>query len=293
MIMDPEKFQDLVQAEICQFVANDPRNRLHELDNTEIFQAPLVGFVTGDDPIFTELKSVIGTFHLTPREAMTKKYKKTSTRIPKAKELGVISYILPIAEVTREENARMTDRPSPKWAHTRLYGQQFNDALQVHLVEFLEARGFLAVAPEQTPRVFRQKEDSRVGWTSNWSHRHIAYAAGLGTFGLSDGLITSVGKAHRTGSIVVNHRVTSITRPQDIHAGCLYFRDGSCKQCLERCPVGAISGQGHDKKKCGEFVFSQVPYIREQYGIPIYACGLCQCGVPCEKKDPVRSSLSQ
>ena len=42
----------------------------------------------------------------------------------------------------------------------------------------------------------------RFGFASTWSERHAAYASGLGTFGLSDGLITPRGQAMRCGSVV-------------------------------------------------------------------------------------------
>jgi epoxyqueuosine reductase len=42
----------------------------------------------------------------------------------------------------------------------------------------------------------------RYSYASSWSERHAAYAAGLGTFGLCDGLITARGKAVRFGSII-------------------------------------------------------------------------------------------
>lgn len=38
-----------------------------------------------------------------------------------------------------------------------------------------------------------------IGIASRWSERHAAYAAGLGTFSLSDGFISSRGIAHRCG----------------------------------------------------------------------------------------------
>jgi epoxyqueuosine reductase QueG len=41
-------------------------------------------------------------------------------------------------------------------------------------------------------------------FSSNWSERHAAYTAGLGTFGLCDGLITPLGKAMRVGEGVRN-----------------------------------------------------------------------------------------
>jgi epoxyqueuosine reductase QueG len=180
----------------------------------------------------------------------------------------------------------MTDRPSERWANTRLFGQEFNDSLQRNVVEFLNQQGYFAIAPDMEKKVFKQLQDSRVGWTSTWSMRHVAFAAGLGTFGLSDGLITAAGKAIRIGSVVVNQHLDSPERPADIHQNCTYFQTGGCMACVPRCPAGAITEKGHDKNVCGKFVFSHIKYIKETYGINIYACGLCQTGVPCERGIP-------
>jgi epoxyqueuosine reductase QueG len=201
---------------------------------------------------------------------------------PPERELGVISFVLPISSRTRDQNAGARDRPSERWAHTRLFGEQFNRKLQAHVVSLLEERGHLAVAPEQEPELFRIFVDERVGWTSVWSQRHVAFGAGLGSFGLSDGLITAAGKAHRLGSVVVNRRLESSSRPEDIHGDCLWYQGLSCRSCAKRCPAGAITEDGHDKARCMRFVFEQIAFIKERYGIEIYACGLCQAGVPCE-----------
>ncbi len=289
MKISQQEFKHLVTQEIERIVREDAANRFEKLDQSPIYQTPLVGFVSGIDPIFTRLKEVIGKFHLTPVEAITKYAERKGIEPPVADQVGVISYILPIAQTTRDENARMNDRPSERWAHTRLFGQDFNSKLQTHLAEFLEQHGFIAIAPEQEKKLFRMFQDKTVGWASTWSQRHMAYAAGLGTFGLSDALITPAGKAHRVGSVVVNFPLDSPARPPDIHQYCLFFQTGGCKVCVKRCPAGAITERGHDKNRCGEFVFSQVPYIREHYSINIYACGLCQTGVPCEKGIPKSS----
>lgn len=290
MVMEQDEFKDLVSSEIERFVQEDESNRLELLDNTPIYQKPLVGFVSGDDPIFLQLKTVIGKFHLTPREALTKIAASRGTPLPDNSPIGVISYILPISQATRDENASMSEQPSERWAHTRLFGQQFNDKLQFHMVDFLGQQGFVAVAPEMEKSIFKQVMNKAVGWASTWSQRHVAYAAGLGTFGLSDGLITAAGKAHRIGSVVVNQQLDSPDRPVDIHAYCLYFQNGGCMACARRCPIGAITENGHDKNKCGEHVFAYKPFINENYHIDIYACGLCQTGVPCERGIPVKEN---
>lgn len=233
-----------------------------------------------------QLKQVIGTFHLTPQEALSKVSARNGDATVKADELGVISYVLPITDQTRRENARSKERPSERWANTRLFGEEFNGKLQNHIVSLLQQRGFQAVAPEQEDELFRVFVDDKVGWTSVWSQRHMAFSAGLGTFGLSDGLITPVGKAHRVGSVVVSQALKSVERSDDIHRDCLFYRGIDCRTCKKRCPVDAIDDNGHDKQACSEFVFKQIPIIKELYGIDIYGCGLCQTNVPCGKGIP-------
>lgn len=242
--------------------------------------------MAGDDEIFRQLKQVIGAFHLTPEEALAGVAERTGQAHTDADALGVIAYILPITEQTRRENGRSKERPSERWANTRLFGEEFNRKLQSHIVTLLEDQGFQAVAPELDDELFRVFMDDKVGLTSVWSQRHIAFSAGLGTFGLSDGLITSVGKAHRIGSVVVNHPLESSERTDDIHRDCLFYRGIDCRTCKKRCPVDAIDDSGHDKQVCSEFVFKQIPIIKEHYGIDIYGCGLCQTNVPCGKGVP-------
>ncbi len=284
-------FEQWIAEEIRKFVRDDPANRLAQLDGSPIFDTPLVGYAAGDDAIFTQLKRVIGEFHLTPAEAMAAVAARRNLPAPAADSLGVVSYVLPISARTRRENARSKDRPSERWAHTRLFGEQLNRKVQTHVVALLEEHGHLAVAPELENELFRIFVDERVGWTSCWSQRHVAFSAGLGTFGLSDGLITAVGKAHRVGSVVVDRRLDSPSRPEDIHRDCLSYRGLGCKTCRKRCPADAISERGHDKALCSKFVFEQIRMIKETYGIDIYACGLCQAGVPCEKGIPKQATV--
>jgi epoxyqueuosine reductase QueG len=273
--------------EIKNFVQEDSSNRL-ELDGLPIFNEPLIGFVSGEDPLFKELKTVIGDFHLTPYEAMQKAALLRRIDTPSEGSIGVIAYVLPMHKKTVKENAGENDRPSRRWVHGRLYGEKFQDKLADHIISYFTQKGWIAISPVNETGFFKKMIDSRVGYTSNWSQRHVAYAAGLGTFGLSDGLITDVGVAETVGSIVVNVPFSSPERSKDIHANCLYYQKGTCKVCIQRCPAGAISEKGHDKNKCATFAFSQTPLNKERYGIEIYSCGLCLTGTPCAVRNPVR-----
>lgn len=281
-----QSFDEWITEEIKTFVREDEGNRLADLDGSPIYEEPLVGFVSGKDPIFDRLKEVIGPFHLTPLEALAAAAEKRGVPAPSNGEAGVVSFVLPISLQTKKDNAKMKEHPSARWAHTRLYGEAFNRKLQAHVVSLAEGKGHFAVAPEIEKGLFEVLRDPKVGLASPWSQRHVAYSANLGTFGLSDGFITAAGKAHRVGSVVVDVALQSSERSEDIHRDCLFYQGEECSACMDRCPAGAITKEGHDKDKCGIYVFEQVPFIKEEYGIDIYGCGLCQTGVSCANGIP-------
>jgi epoxyqueuosine reductase len=276
-----------IAEEIKRFVRDDPANFL-ELDGQPIYDEPLIGFASGSDPLFKELKTVIGDFHLTPHEAMQKVAAMRNLEPPTEEMTGVVSYVLPMHSLTIDDNAAMSDGPSRRWVHGRFFGEPCRNKLTEHIISFLHGKELMAISPEHETSFYIKTIDPRIGYTSNWSQRHVAYAAGLGAFGLSDGLITKVGIAEAVGSVVVNMPFTSPQRSGDIHANCLFYQKGTCKACMGRCPAGAITENGHDKNKCAKFAFSQTPLNKERYGLDIYSCGLCFTGVPCSKRDPVK-----
>jgi len=235
----------------------------------------------GDDPLFEELKRHVGTSHWTPGEAFALAFPELAVV---ASELTVISWILPHTEQTKRDNRRQTSLPAERWARAKFAGEQFNSALREHLVATFNEAGIAAVAPTRLPQYLMEEV------TSNWSERHIAYAAGLGTFGLCDGLITPLGKAMRCGSVVARLSVAATPRAySDHHAYCDFFAERRCAVCIERCPVGAISERGHDKATCLAYL-EQVrrEFIEPQFGFWTDACDLCQTKVPCESHIPGR-----
>jgi epoxyqueuosine reductase QueG len=245
------------------------------------FAPPLVGFAALDEPLFASYKEIIGEFHLTPGELFA-----GSFASPPAAGT-VISWILPITEPVRRSNRGENEYPSRQWSLTRTHGEALNGALRRHLVSWLTEAGFRALAPQTSP-LWRELADTPRGRASTWSERHAAYAAGLGTFSLNDALITEKGIAHRCGSVVTDLVLEPSPRDGRGYAdNCLYLREGSCGACIGRCPVGAISFAGHDKVRCGEYVYGEVPAaVGEKYGVPYTGCGLCQTRVPCENGIP-------
>lgn len=268
------------------FVADSPENRLHRLDNTAIFGPPLVDFASGDDTLFQRYKELIGPFHLTPRELLEASLSADADPHLSLERVSVICWVLPIAKSVRAANARCRTEPAPAWSDTKYDGERFNNTLRAAVVSFLEENGCFAVAPSLSP-LFRLCIDERVGWTSNWSERHALFAAGLGTFSLSDGFITPRGIAMRCGSVVVDLDLPPAARRyRSFTQNCPFFIDRSCGACIRRCPAGAVTAEGHDKSRCFAYLNETLAHTGERYGSNPLACGLCQTRVPCESRIP-------
>lgn len=285
-----EDLEALVREIIQKFILHSGENRLGGPFEEPAWDEPLIGFARGGDPLFEEFKEHVGPFHMTPLEAF-------QSIFPEAQAdpdgLTVISWILPQTESTRKDNRAQRFYPAERWARARIFGEEVNEKLRRHLVLELRARGHRAVAPALSPS-FKRVESEKFVFASTWSERHVAFAAGLGTFGLCDGLITPKGKAVRIGSVVAEIRIPPTPRPYtDHHQYCLLFTKGICGKCIERCPVGAISEKGHDKRKCEKHLRPTIrDYVREHYGFDGYGCGLCQTAVPCEDKIPASDHIA-
>jgi epoxyqueuosine reductase QueG len=286
---NPNRF---IEEVIKKFVRTSPFNRLDAFDGEPIFEIPLIGFADGDDPLFAQYKKVVHKQHFTPREILTKYLAETlKEESPFVTSVSVISFALPINHETKESNTQEKEGPSLRWNNTRWKGQDFITELSRHLVCVLEHLGVHALAPELSLyfEIFIPPDNL----ASSWSQRHMAYAAGLGTFSLNDGFITPKGMAMRFGSVVTDLKLEPSPRPYEHHlANCLFYATGKCGACIRRCPGDALSEKGHDKLKCLQILFEkQKPWMEGAHGpgyIGLYAgCGLCQTGVPCESRIPI------
>ncbi len=290
--MYEKKSNDLapwITSFIEDFIERSPENTLQNPAQEKAFENPLVGFSKGDDSLYETYKQVVGPFHWTPEEIFALTFPGI---LIKPEELTVISWILPQTRATKADNRKEKTFPSERWARARIFGEEVNVKLRKKIVAALEEKGVQAVAPVLSPLWETRRSDQYV-FASTWSERHAAYAAGLGTFGLCDGLITPRGKAMRTGSVVAAISIPPTPRPYTHHrAYCLFFTQGICGKCITRCPVGALSEAGHDKIKClAHLKPPTADYVKSHYGFDGYGCGLCQTGVPCESKIPHKPDL--
>jgi epoxyqueuosine reductase QueG len=243
-----------------------------EIAGLRYYDEPLIAYADPEDPEFSKLKApgAIGEHLILPREWL-----------PKAKT--VISFFLPFTEAVRSANRRDMNWPADEWLHARIEGQQFLVELCRHMKALLEQAGYEAVVPALDPRFsikspLTADRNSQDFFTSNWSERHTAYICGLGTFGLSRGIITARGMAGRLGSIITTLPLEPTPRP---YSG-LYDYCIRCGACVKNCPAGAISLERRKQHPpCSAFLDRVMDKHRPRYG-----CGKCQVRVPCENQMP-------
>ena len=256
---------DTVRDSLEDFVREDPRNVMPAHGNMRVYDVPLVAFAAAEDPLFEALKrpDVIGPRHRSPRDWL--QGAKT-----------VVSYFLPFTECVRKSN-RTDGLPSEEWVSARIDGEAFNNLVRKHCAALLTSLGAKAIVPPH------QDSFAIVDRRSNWSERHVAYIAGLGTFGLSRSLITTKGTAGRYGSVITTLDIEPTARTAGTYYdACPFLVDGGCGACIERCPSGAITREGKNTAVCSEYLDNVVrPKFRPRYG-----CAKCQTGVPCEFARP-------
>jgi len=282
--MDKNELFDLIN----QNVKKSERSSFKALgfDNEPMWQEPLVGFASGGDADFEFFKKDIGDFYWTPAEAFRLKYKNSNVV---DNDLTVISLGFAQTEMTKQLQREEKTEPTPRWLTTRGEWEPLMEEICSSIVNELENGGVQAVAIDLLPELCWMKSE-KYGKAAKWSHRHAAFVAGLGTFGLSDGLITRQGKAMRFTTFIIKGQYEPDKREYSTyHEWCKFFKDGSCGVCITRCPAGAITKNGHDKEKCSEYEdLIREKLIREGIMDPKYigSCGLCQCKVPCQDSIP-------
>ncbi len=258
-----------------------------DLPEEAMWNPPIVGFAAGDDDYFKFFKHDIGAFYWLPSEAFHLKYKDKSV---KDKDLTVISFGFSQTKETKKAQNRAKEIPSLRWFASRGEWEAFIYDMCEKVISEFEKKGIPAVAIDLLPEWSRMTS-TKHGIASKWSHRHTAFVAGLGTFGLSDGLITKQGKAMRFCTIIIEGNLPADIRPyKKYNEWCKFYADGTCGACMYRCPVHAITKEGHDKNTCSEYL----QLLKNEKGPDLVTkshyvsgCGLCQSKIPCQDGIPM------
>ncbi len=253
--------------------------------DTPMWERPIMGVAAGDDSYYDFLKEHIGAFHWSPAETFALKYGEA----PEADNLRVLSVIFPQREETKALQAKENKYPCANWAVSRGEWNALVLEFGKKAEKALEEIGIRAVCIDTRKELAFENSDDW-GRAASWSHRHSAFAAGMGTFGLSDGFITERGMAVRITTIILEADLDVTPRGDRGHYDwCLYFKSGICGACIRRCPKRAISEKGHDKEKCAAYLKECFEHWSEEIDTSRYmevGCGLCQSKIPCMDKRP-------
>ena len=272
--------QQLLQAAV-DYVTNNPGNAIPaekalrpEIAGVKIFDAPIMGVASAMNQFLLGLP---GNPDMNAPLSPPQFWLESAA--------SIISLFFPLTAQVRESNRNAGwDVPSQEMIHARNEGAAFANQTMEHLKGMLEAAGYEAVIPVTDPRFWMAFEKPVNGYTftSNWSERHVAFAAGLGTFSFHRGIITRLGTAGRLSSIITSLELPPTHRPYtDLYEYC-----AQCGVCIETCPAGAITVEkGKDHAACREFLRGIAENYKEKKYFP--SCGKCQMAVPCESELPL------
>jgi epoxyqueuosine reductase len=255
--------------ELAESISATIRRLVADAGTETEYREPRIAFAAAEDPRFLELRRVAEPAHLLPQDLL-----------PGAR--AVVSFFLPFAPWVVEANAERRERVARAWAVAYVETNALIGRITAHLIEALADQGIRAAAEPATHNF------DPVTLVSRWSHKSVAVIAGLGSFGLHHMVITDAGCAGRFGSLILDADLP-VTRGEP-RERCLYYHDGSCLECVVRCPVAALAANGPasgslDKQRCHDHLHT----VAEAYGNLGLAdvCGKCAIG-PCSFRSAVR-----
>jgi epoxyqueuosine reductase QueG len=249
---------------LAQLISDTVRRDVAEADTVTAHRMPLVGFADANSPRFRQLQHVADPSHIVP-----------ANLLPGARL--VVAFFVPFDPSVVEANTRHRKAVAREWDVAYVETNELIARTTDHLVELLAKRGVRAVGEPPTDNF------DPVTLVSRWSHKSVAVIAGLGSFGLHHMVITDAGCAGRFGSVVTDAELPPTSARH--RERCLYFHDRSCRACVARCPMDALSEtDGIDRQRCWIRCL-EVGKEFEHLG-PSGVCGKCAIG-PCSFESPV------
>jgi len=228
------------------------------------WRTPLVGFASAEDILFKELQKAVSPTHALPVELL-----------PGART--VVAYFLPFEESIVHSNVA-GQLASREWAQAYVETNVLIKKLNLHIKDYLESQGYAVLV---MPPTHNFDPDNLI---SDWSHRHVAFVAGLGRFGLNNMLITENGCCGRIGSFITSLSITPDSRPKE--EACLFHYNASCTQCVTRCVNKALSEDEFNRHTCYQMCRVNEEKYRSLGRADV--CGKCLVDVPCSLADPVK-----
>lgn len=223
---------------------------------------PLITYADADNKEFYTLKNVVSTTHALPKDFL-----------PEAKT--VVTYFIPFDDSIIKSNIN-EKHCSKEWGIAYIETNKLIFDLNTFVMNELEKIGYKSNVIPATHNFDAEK------LISDWSHRHVAVIAGLGTFGLNNMIITEKGCCGRVGSFVTDIKITPT--PKIEGENCLYKSMNICKKCVDRCVNDALKIETFNRHKCYEMCLDNDRF-HSQLGL-VDVCGKCLVNIPCSTKNP-------
>ena len=246
--------------DISKLVRQAVSDEIEKTDPETKYRTPLVGVARADDPLFEKLREVTHAGHLHPRDLLED-------------ARSAVAFFLPFTGELADAN-RAGTMATRRWAEAYVETNALISRVTAHITEKLSAMGIRAAYQSPTGNFDTDK------LMANWSHRHVAYIAGLGTFGLHNLLITEAGCLGRLGSFVLDKRVEPTPRPTEER--CLVRSGRDCGACMDLCPTGALTEEGFDRHRCYDWLLKTDLHLDISSAA---VCGKCSLG-PCATRIP-------
>ena len=194
--------------------------------------------------------------------------------LPGAK--AVIVFFLPFQQWLGKENDQAGFHAARSWAESYVATNELIRAINEYLKKRLEDAGYAAAITPATHNFDEQKLVSR------WSHKHLAFIAGLGKFGCNHLLITASGCCGRLGSIATSMPLSPT--PRLVEEWCLEKAGIECSACVSKCAYEALFETKYDRHRCYEQCLINDRFFDD---LPLVdVCGKCGCEVPCSYSNP-------
>ncbi len=246
------------------FLEEHVSNYPADVNTANWWRKPLLVTAKMDDR-FKALPEIAAEDHMLPWDLM-----------PTAKSL--IIFFLPFTNELIDENTP-GKFPCRNWGLAYESTNTLIGFLSDRIKNFLAVQGYVS---ELTPATHNFDE---VRLVSKWSHKHLAHLSGLGRFGVNAQMITPVGCAGRLGSLVTEAGLGDNPLIGSEEELCLHKRGAECLQCVNRCPVDAVSEEdtGIDRKRCWDRLNFNLKNTEALSGLQesTHVCAKCAVGLPC------------
>ncbi len=252
------QIEELIQSTV---LAEDP--------GQEIWRTPHFACASVSDREFEKLRTWVREDHLMPGDLL-----------PGAE--SVISFFLPFTPEITCSNDEGVPASRP-WGEADLKTRVLLERIKDEISMLLEAGGF------NCGGLPVDHDFDRGSLTSRWSHKHIAWLCGLGSFGRNNMLITESGCSGRLGSLVTDAPLASTSFPDTEY--CLEKQGKSCGLCISRCLPAALKKEGYDRKICHQQCLDNAQNLGGEEQMAV--CGKCLTRLPCTFQAPVPEATAE